>query len=419
MQRTIIHIDCDSFFASVEQQCNPLLREKPIGITAANGASAIIAASREAKKRGITSPARTYDAQKICPNIIFVQADFVKYFEVSKKFINVCKDYSPVVEFFSIDELFMDVTKTADLFGGVEKLIATIKHRIREEIGAYVTVSFGVAYNKMLAKLASGLDKPNGVTIVTRQNLDSIYQRAKLSNVCGIGRRIEFRLNVLGIRTLMGLRAAPLGALIKEFGYMEGNFLHHVGLGEDISAVIPYTKAPEVKSVSRHYCMARNEYDETVILQNIFELCEEVGIKLRRLHKKAQAVGLFLDGSMHFHQIKTHKQYVDNGYEMFHACLGFLYKDAPKSILAQQYVRKIAVWVGDLVDAASVPASLFPQERKKENVIKTVDAINEKFGDHTIRNGFLLKAKKLTTVPNGFGSDRYERTKLATAEFPE
>src|SRR5437660_1782874 len=145
MQLIILHIDFDSFFASVEQQCNPALRNHPVGITAHNGRTAIIAASREAKAKGVISPSRTYDAQRICRNIVFVTADFEKYYEISKKFLKICTDYSPFVEMFSLDEVFMDVTQTVSLFGGVDLLIKKIKQKIKEEIGEYITVSVGIS----------------------------------------------------------------------------------------------------------------------------------------------------------------------------------------------------------------------------------------------------------------------------------
>lgn len=414
MDRVILHIDFDSFFASVAQEYNPSLRDKPIGITATNGRTAIIAASREAKRYGIHSPSRTYDAKRLCPQIQFVPADFVLYYEVSKKFIKIAKDYSPIVEFFSIDEVFIDVTKTAHLFGGVDTLIAKIRERIKKEIGEYITASIGISYNKLLAKLASGLDKPNGITFITKENLDDIYKRAKLTDICGIGRQIEFRLHILGIYTLMQLRKTPVGLLIKEFGNVEAQFLHNVGLGQDNSEVIPYTQAPTVKSVGRNYCLPHNEYNERVILQHVYELCEEVGIKLRRLGKKAQAVGLFLRGSFNLHEVRTHQQYFDRGDEMFVFCKAIFKKVSPsiRRDLKQLYIRQISVWAGNLTDARYVPQSLFSEERRKEKLIAAIDAINEKFGDHTIRNGFLLYGAKLTTVPNGFGADRYDRTNL-------
>ena len=140
-----------------------LIWGKPMGVTAANGRTCIIASSREAKKLGIKTGARSWEAQKICPDVKLVPADFVKYFEVSKKFLNICKDYSPLVELFSIDEVFMDITPTVHLFNGADGIISIIKKRIKEEIGEYITASIGISYNKLLAKLASGLKKPDGV----------------------------------------------------------------------------------------------------------------------------------------------------------------------------------------------------------------------------------------------------------------
>lgn len=402
MQRTILHIDFDSFFASVEQQYNPKLRGKPIGITATNGRTCIIAASREAKKYGVKSPSVTYEAKKICPEIQFICADFVKYWEISQKFIAIAKDYSPFVEVFSIDEVFIDITKTEHLFGGIDAVVNKIKTRIKKEIGEYITVSIGVSYNKMLAKLASGLNKPNGIVKITPEDVDKIYSKAKLTDICGIGERIKFRLNKIGVYSLLHLQGVPLRLLINEFGNAEAAFLKNVGLAIDKSAVIPYTEAPVVKSVGRNYCLPKNEYDKRIILQNIYELCEEVAIKLRRLKKVARTVGISLRGDVVICQRKTHDYYFDTGREIFETFQSF----------ANKYVRQISVWVENLEDKKNVQLSLFDPARKS-SLQKTIDKLNEKFGHHTVRNGFLLYADKLTTVPNGFMADKYERTKLA------
>jgi DNA polymerase-4 len=130
MQKTILHIDFDSFFASVEQQYTPSFLNKPLGVTATNGRNCIIASSREAKALGIGTATRVHDALKICPTIALTGADFRKYWQESQKFIKICKDFSPYVEVFSIDELFMDITTTAHLFGGIPTLIQQIKYSI-------------------------------------------------------------------------------------------------------------------------------------------------------------------------------------------------------------------------------------------------------------------------------------------------
>lgn len=409
VEKIILHIDFDSFFASVEQQFNPQLRNKPLGVTAASSRSAVIAASREAKKMGVKGGSSSKDAFLLCPNLLLVPAHFVKYFEVSKKFLQICKRYSPFIEVFSIDELFMDITQTVHLFGGVDRLIHQLKEDIAEEIGEYITVSVGVAYNRMLAKMASGLDKPNGVTKITKENVDEVYKKAHLTDICGIGFRIADRLQRMGVRNLLQIRTVPLSTLVAEFGPHEAEFLQSVACAKDETAVVHFGNAPETKSVGRNYCLPKNEYNKTKILQNIFELCEEVTIKLRKLEKKARLVGIYLRGKTNVSLRKTIPFYIDTGREMFEALF------SPKSVLSDEltYVRQISVWVGSLEDTSHVSHSLFDIKGNQEKIMKAVDSINEKFGDHTVRNGFLLTAPKLTTVPNGFLADRLERQELS------
>lgn len=406
MEKVILHIDFDSFFASVEQQDNPLLRNKPMGVTAANGRTCIIASSREAKKMGIKTGTRSYEAFNICPSITLVKADFVKYFEISKRFLKICQNFSPYVELFSIDEVFMDITLTNHLFGGVYGMIKLFKKEIKEKIGEYITVSIGISHNKLLAKLASGINKPDGIFEITKNNLDAVYAKAKLTDMCGIGKRIELRLNKIGIYSLLELRNADLSLLISEFGPAEAGFLKNVGFGIDSDSLNSFTDGPDIKSVGRNYCLPENEYNKTVVLQNIYELCEEVGIKLRRLNKKARTVGFYFGGNINLHRRKTFDKYFDTGKEMFDLLVNVF------NINNFKYVRQIGITASGLEDAINVPLSLFDLP-KKNKLTFAIDAINEKFGDHTIRNGFLLYADKLTTVPNGYMADKYERAKLA------
>jgi DNA polymerase-4 len=406
VDKVILHIDFDSFFASVEQQYNPLLRGKPMGVTAANGRTCIIASSREAKRMGIKTGTRSWEAFKICPEIALVPADFVKYFEISKKFLAICKNFSPFVELFSIDEVFMDVTQTNPLFGGTYKMIDKLKKEIKEKIGEYITVSVGISHNRLLAKLASGMKKPNGVFEINKNNLESVYKDAELTDVCGIGERIKLRLNKIGIYTPLQLKDADLNFLINEFGNCEGQFLKNIGLGISADSLSFFTDRPSVKSVGRNYCLPKNTYDKKIVLQNIYELCEEVCLKLRRLSKKARSVGFYFGGNVNFHGRKTYHRFFDTGKEMFDLLVNLF------DINKFNYVRQIRVCAFNLDDKDNVPLSLFDSP-KKNKLSLVIDAINERFGDHTIRNGFLLYADKLTTVPNGYMADKYERTKLA------
>lgn len=453
MNRIILHIDFDSFFASVEQQMNPAFRGKPLGVTATNGRNCIIASSREAKRIGIGTGSRVYDARKICPDINLVGAHFWTYWEISKKFISICKDFSPFVEVFSIDELFMDITMSAHLFGGTYGLIEKLKTRISEEIGPFITVSIGISHNKLLAKLASGLKKPNGVFAIRPDQIETVYRICELTDICGIGERIKRRLNNMGIFTLMQLRRAPLSSLVAEFGDVEGHFLKNVGLGIHTEVVHPFTEAPDVKSVGRQYCLPQNEYDKRIVLQNVYELCEEICIKLRRLNKKARSFGISLVGTEFVYGHITQSHYSHLAEDMFEVCLKVIQREDHKrknylsfwsgndhdrisrsyryvitslqddnilnSLLPiEGYIRRIGVWAGYLDDTSHLSLPLFDDERRKNKLARIIDRMNDKFGDHTIRNGFLLYADKLTTVPNGYMADKFERMKLSQSAPP-
>ncbi len=412
--RQIMHIDFDSFFASVEQQYNPLLRGKPIGVTAANGTpngACIIASSREAKKLGIQTGTRVWEAINICPSITFVKSDFLKYLEISKVFLKICSDYSPFVELFSLDEVFIDITPTIHLFGSPENIVRLIKTRIRDEIGEYITVSVGVSHNKLLAKLASSRNKPNGFGKIEENDIDSIYSTIEPTDLCGIGRAMGSRLNKIGIKNLLQIRNYSKEKLVLEFGPAYADVLENMAWGRDDRPVVPYYLLNETKSVGRSYCLHQNEYDKRIVMQNLYELCEEVGIKLRRLNKKARGVSVSLAGTCDIHGRKTYGDYFDTGAEIFKRLKPILEKHTCS--VSREYVRQISISVHNLKDNGDLLLSLFDNP-KKDKVQATIDRINDRFGDHTIRNGFLLYSDKLTTMPNGYMADRFERANLAT-----
>ncbi|MCL6096659.1 MAG: DNA polymerase IV [Patescibacteria group bacterium] len=404
MNKTVLHLDFDSFFASCEQHFNPNLRNKPIGVTAEHGRTCIIAASKEAKKFGIKTGTRSWEAKRILPNITFVPADFERYYEITKKFLSICKDYSPIVELFSIDELFIDLTPTIHLYSSIEHVVKDIKKRVRNEIGATITLSAGVSYNKLLAKLASGKNKPDGFFIIERSNLPEIYKNTKLTDICGIGERIGKRLNALSIYSFVDLQKASQSVLKKEFGPAWAFQLKKFAFLEDDLQVLPYNSNQVIKSVGRNYCLPKNEYNQTKILQTIYELCSEIGLKLRKLNKKGRTIGLSLAGERNASSEKTIGRFINQDKDIFEVCK-FLYNSWEWNCFA----RQVSVWVTNLTDANTINYSIFDNP-KKESVIKTVDQINEKFGDRIIRNGFLIYVDKLKTKPNGYLADGALRT---------
>jgi DNA polymerase-4 len=155
----------NSYFATAEQQANPYLRGKPVGIVKAEGRGCVIAASIEAKKYGVKTGTTVWDAKKLCPDIILVPSDMDKYFSLTKSLKEIVSDYSDVMEVFSIDEMFLDITDSQKLFaGGALEIALEIKSRIKESLGEWMRASVGISFTKLIAKLASEMNKPDGLT---------------------------------------------------------------------------------------------------------------------------------------------------------------------------------------------------------------------------------------------------------------
>lgn len=403
--RSILHVDFDSFFASCEQHFNPNLRGKPIGVTAENGRTCIIAASRQAKKFGVKTGSRTFEAERLCPEIQFVKADFERYFEITKKLLEIANRYSPVVELFSLDEVFIDLTRVRNLYPNVFKVVESFKQKLREEVGPTITVSMGISYNKLLAKLATNLNKPDGFAVIDASNKDTILSQIELTDIMGVGERYKRRLNMLGIFTFEELKNYPMHLLKAEFGNAASQNLKAISMGIDDSPVISYLEETETKSVGRNYCLPKNTYDHEEILKVIFELCEEIAIKLRRLKMKGRTVGLYLHGDELRNEQKTISYYTNLSGETFAICSKLFKK------WNLEYVRQISIGVSNLIDEQYSTPSMF-ENPKKEEIAHLIDKINDRFGHHTIRSGYLVYAPKLHTKPNGYLADKWQREEI-------
>jgi DNA polymerase IV len=406
VDRVILHVDFDSFFASCEQHFNPNLRNRPIGVTAENGRTCIIAASKEAKKFGIKTGTRTWEADSLCPSIVYVKGDFDRYLDITKKFVEIAALYSPLVEVFSLDEVFIDMTSTMHLFeDDIHLLVTKFKKQLADEISPVTTVSVGASYNKLLAKLASGLNKPDGFMIIDKSNLDSVYKNTELTDICGIGERLRRRLNILGVYTLIQLRGFPPRLLKKEFGNVCSQNLLSYAFATDNSPVSSFLEETEAKSVGRNYCLPKNEYDPQKILQTLSELSEEVARRLRIIQKKGRTISFYLSGEKSMGGRKTIYSYADTGREIFSVIKLFLkewkwWEQGPEQ--SRSMVRQIHISVSNLIDKKYSNIGLF----EDPIIQKTVDKLNEKFGTHTIRRGYTLNSPKLRTKPNGFFGDK-------------
>ncbi|MEE9542653.1 MAG: DNA polymerase IV, partial [Thermodesulfobacteriota bacterium] len=216
MARIVMHIDMNAFFASVEQKSNPKLRGKPIAVIGSAGRTVVTTCSYEARAFGVKTGMNKYEAKRQCPSLIFVIADNRKYTDTSTRIFSIFKRFTPQVEVYSVDEAFLEFSGSGLLSISPEKIAREIKETIRAEIG--ITCSVGIAPNKLMAKLASGMEKPDGLTIINDGNIEEIMRELPVDKLCGIGRKLTAKLANMGVRTCGELAAAPFGVLRRRFG---------------------------------------------------------------------------------------------------------------------------------------------------------------------------------------------------------
>lgn len=416
-QRTILHVDLNSFFAIAEQQANPALRGKPVGVVKGKGRSCIIAASPEAKKLDIRTGSRAYDAKKICPGIILVPADFSKYEDISRRFFKICFDYSPTVEVFSLDECFIDVTETEKFWGSAFNIAFEIKERLASEVGDYITCSIGVSHNRLLAKLAGEQIKPDGLFWITEDNMVEILDKSKLMDVCGLGFGLYRHLLYLGIDSFPKLRSCSLEFLHKNFGPHWSLHLYNICRGIDDSPVIPVSDIADAKSVGRTYTTHRLLTRRDEIEKVMRNLCEEATSKARQMGLAGRYVGFALrnsprhwsgdhkndSGQRSWYGHRTLMHYISGGRELFE-----MYR-----IISQNWNPTDVIFCGVtlamLVPTRYQPIPLFVADRKRERLIKSVDLANKKYGDYTVFPANLLGMPIVMPEVTGFFGDKSYR----------
>lgn len=389
----------DSYFATVEQQANPLLRGKPIVVSGKEGSrSVIVASSKEAKKRGVKTAMLHHEARKLCPELIFVQPDGGKYSFLTNSLIEIFSQYTDKIEIFSIDEAFLELTGFVNSWNKAVEIAEQIKCSIKNRLGQWTTCSIGISPNKLLSKLGSDLKKPDGVVVINEQNLYSIINFVKLTDFCGIGRRVENRLFNMGIDTVVKLRKYPVGYLIKEFGPFYGQKLHNMSLGLDDEPVSSYLDEEDEKSIGRSYTLPYNTYSKEEILGVLSTLCEKVGFELRRKKITSKTIVIYLRNSdfSHLGFRKTLPNYVDDGDKIFQ-----LGKNLLSKYNLRKAVRLVGVYTTNFVKHFK-QLPLWEKERKKINLLPALDDINSKFGEMTIKPAFLLAKHRLRKRVGGF-----------------
>lgn len=419
--RTILHIDFNSYFATVEQQANPRLRGKPIGVTGGDRLKRTVvgAASVEAKRFGVKTGMSLNEALKLCPGLILVKGDSDKYLECTKRFLNILKNYSPYLEVFSIDECFLDMSfwqakcvQNQDN-DNLIRVAQQIKSRISSQIGEWITCSIGISYNKFMAKLAGSLYKPDGlVAILDEGAAQFILDRVELDEVCGIGFRIKNRLNNMGVFNFAQLRKVPLELLLASFKSY-GQTLYNMARGIDHSPIVPFYEKEEVKSVGHRHTIDHDTANPQEIKQILLKLTELISRKLRAKKLKGKTISCWYRAafSLDYFEATGHKfygdgmqltiPYTDDGLEIFNGAWKAFLK-----LWDHKQIRMIGASISNLTPQNPYNLSLLDLSNKHEHITKALDKINDRYGEFTLKRGILIGTPNIYRKPNSFLADR-------------
>ncbi|MBI4283989.1 MAG: DNA polymerase IV, partial [Chloroflexi bacterium] len=286
---TLMHVDLDAFFVSVEQVLNPELRGKPVVVGGRGGGRGVVAAaSYEARAFGLHSGMPLKTASRLCPQTIFIEGSFPRYRDASQKFMAILADFSPFIEPMGLDEAYLDVTGFESLYGSIHQMALAIKRRVKEELG--LCASVGVARGKVVAKVASDLSKPDGLIEVANGEERSFLAPLPIGKLPGVGKKTERVLRSLGIQTIGGLAIMPLSVLSSRFG-VSGEALQRFANGIDDRKVEPPAAA---KSISRETTFDKDTRDRSFLKATLRYLGERVGADLRGRSKQARCVTLKL-----------------------------------------------------------------------------------------------------------------------------
>ena len=370
--RSILHVDMDAFYASVEQRDNPELVGKAVVVGGGSNRGVVAAASYESRRYGIRSAMPMAEALRRCPDLHRVRPRMAHYKSVSEQIFHVFREFTPLVEGLSLDEAFLDVTASVTLFGSPERIAAAIKQAIRERTA--LTASVGVAQNKLVAKIASDLDKPDGLTVVWPADYSKTLDPLPAGVIPGIGRETNRRLDAVGIRTIRDLRSAPDRVLEPIFGRFTRKTRQRASGIDDR----PVVATSEEKSIS-----AEETYDEDLSApermdQELLRLTEKTATRLRKHALAAGTVHVKIRRSdfATFTRQRSIRPAGDSTDTIFAVAKELLHTWLAQNPDAR--IRLLGVGCSKLVAARQ--ADLFDRVENQPAVDRAVDEIRDRFG---------------------------------------
>lgn len=405
MQKVILHLDMNSYFASVEQQDRPDFRGRVLGVCEHLG-GIIIAASQEAKRWGIKTGMPVWEAKKLYPKIILTQTSPERYRYYHRLLVKIVSNYTDRLERYSIDEVFLDLTRVCNVrrpkkvepFAEAVRVAKEIKRQMRAVMGEILTCSIGIAENKLLAKIASDLKKPDGLTVIRPEDKTGLYRRLSLADVPGIGQNTEKRLRFLGIGSLEALRRYPQSRLVALFG-LPGYHLFNLGQLRD-------TARPEVqenlktKSIGHMYTLPAVYRTPEFFEPVLYRLSEMVALRLRKKGLIGRVLSVYVRTVSDVWLGKTARLgiHLGSGPEIFEHSRRIL----AAAGMARQGIKLVGVTIAELEPALG-QQDLFGFLARQARVNRALDRINLKYGGFTVCRAPVLKAKGVFRDSVGFG----------------
>jgi DNA polymerase-4 len=398
----VMHIDLNSCFATVEQQSRPLLRNRPIAVVNRRTENtAIITASYEAKAYGVKVGMRFKEAKLLVPDLIAVETDPAKYRFVYHKMMDMMKTYSPHVTMKSIDEGVIDFKHATDSMRSrdLRAIGEEIKQRMKDEIGSAMRCNVGISTNRFLAKTAAGLHKPDGLDIITHENLRATFATMKLMELTGIAKQNEHRLNAVGIETPLQFLDATAETLHKMvFKSVCGDEWYRRLRGHEVD-----DRVFDLKTVGRQYVLESPHLSQEKIAQRLHHLSESVGAKLRGQEKVAR--GVFVYAKTYERKYWHARRMCEMPFfsnQAIYALASQLFAGAPG------HIREIGVSCYELSDDIDPQLSLFGDAIASEKqLVKAIDELNGRYGDRTIHAADTLGTGMYVKQKIPFGSTRY------------
>ncbi|MBL1241042.1 MAG: DNA polymerase IV [OCS116 cluster bacterium] len=388
---SIVHMDCDSFYASVEKRDNPALRNKPVIIGGDSNRAVVSTACYIARTFGVKSAMPMFKAKKLCPHAIILRGNMQKYTEVSREIVKKMNNLTPMVEQVSVDEAFLDLSGTEKLHKKLPcQLVAQLSKDIERDIG--ITISIGLSYNKFLAKVASDLEKPKGFSILGQNNIKQTLAPFPVTKIWGVGKVLAAKLHQNGIETFADLQKLSEVDLMRTYGKM-GSRLRYFAVGDDLRAVKPAARESGRKSIGRETTFFNDISDHEVLKIKIWDICEQVHQDALRLQKSGYTITLKLKTNSF--QTITRSQTLNSPTLLANVMFDIVGQALAKLNPNTAY-RLVGVSLSNLSDVEKADPLDFlePKKMTRQKVENAMDEIRQKFGIKAVIKGRSVKNKR-------------------------